>query len=120
MLPTRAGVAILVILAVRCEPSLGYEVVVRNTGNRDVDNVRVSYGRFVDEPGVIPPRIHSGHLDVQEPLPVEAVVEWRDADGETHRQVVRVMPRSDFRGVLVFEIDAEDRVKVSTETPPRY
>lgn len=83
-----------------------------------MDDVRVTYGGFVDEPGVLAPGSHKGHLDVQEALPKEAAVEWRDTNGGRHRKVVKVMPRSEFRGVLVFEIDAENRVRVLTESPP--
>ena len=115
----RAGLVVLVLLVVqRCEAPVGYHVMVRNTGYRDVDNVRVAYGNFSDAPGVIPPGIYKRRLDVQEPLPLEAALEWRDADGKLHRQTVKVMPRSQFKGVLIFEIDSANRVDVRTAAPP--
>lgn len=111
-------VTVLLVFAVGCDAPLGYEVVVRNTGSRDVDAVRLSFGKFVDEPGVLSAGSHSGHMDVREPLPTEAVVEWRDMNGGAHRAVLKVMPRSEFRGVLVFEINDQEHVAVMTEVPP--
>ena len=119
--PVRAAWAILLLLTVqRCERPLGYQVWIRNTSTQEIHNVRVSYGRFLFDQPIIMAGVEGSYLDVQEPLPAKALVEWRDASGKAHRDVVRVMPHSEFKGVLIFEIDRQNRVKVRTESPPHY
>ena len=120
MSAARVGLMILLFAFHGCERPLGYHVTVRNTGHHDVNDVRVAYGNFSDAPGVLPPGIDKTHLDVHEPVPAEAVVEWRDAEGTSHREVVKVMPRSAFKGVLIFEIDGTNDVQVRTEARPRH
>lgn len=120
-LVVRLAMAMFLMVATqRCERPLGYQVRIANTGTSEIHDVRVTYGRFVDQLLQLAPGIDSTYLDVQEPLPSEAAVEWRDSSGNPHREVVKVMPQSEFRGVLIFEIDRENRVRVRTEAPPRH
>jgi hypothetical protein len=97
-----------------------YLVRMRNTGSRDIDNARVSYGKFTSDAGILIPRADDTELAVREPLPTSAVVEWTDADGARHREVVKVALPQRFKGVLVFEIDGSNRARAVTESPPPH
>lgn len=117
----RLVIAIAVMMvALGCEPPLGYQLRVRNAAQQDINSVRVSYGDFLFDQPTMKAGIEATYHDVQEPLPTEAIVEWRYSDGASHREVVNVMPRSAFRGVLVIEIDGDNGVNVRTEAPPRH
>ena len=97
----------------------GYSVRLRNTGPRQIDAARVRYGNFASDVGLLIAHAADTHLDVRESLPKSALVEWRDADGTYHREMVHVAIPQGFKGVLVFEIDGTNQVHVLTEPPPR-
>lgn len=110
---------LVAVVLVACFEGEGYSVKMLNTGSRDIDDAQVSYGRFVDNMGVLIPNAEKVYLSVREPLPRTAVVEWRDADGARHQETVTVL-FARFQGVLVFEIDGQNHVHVRTESPPPH
>jgi hypothetical protein len=93
---------------------------VRNIGTRQIDETRVSYGKFTSDVGVVVANAADTHLQVREPLPQTALVEWTDADGRSHRETVEVSFPHGFKGVLVFDIDDSNHVHVLTEPPPQH
>ena len=97
-----------------------YSLRVRNIGQREIDNVEVTYEGHRSAPGVLMPGAQDTELAVPHPLPKRATVRWRDADLKEHREAVDVTFAQTFKGVLVFEIDELNRVKVRTESPPRH
>jgi hypothetical protein len=93
-----------------------YNVIVKNVGNRTIDDAHVVYGEFRSIGGIIIPRSEKGHGHPQYPIPTTATVEWRTEDGQMHRKEVEVkslVPKS-FSGDIVFEIDDGNNVTVRT------
>ena len=104
-----------------CYPNdLGYAVRMRNTGPREITDASVTYGDFKFDAGILIRDGDHENLEVHEPTPKSAVVEWRDADGRQHTETVKVSLPQRFKGVLVFEIDAANNVRVVMESRPQH
>lgn len=91
-----------------------YNVVIKNVGERRIENAHVVYGEFRSIGGVIIPGSQKGHGHPEYPIPETATVEWRTEDGVMHRQDVQVktlVPKR-FRGDIQFEIADDDTVTV--------
>ena len=118
---TTKAIAFLGIAVFACfSDERGYSIRLKNTGVRQIEGVRVQYGKFASDVGVLIANAADTQLDVREPLPRSAIIEWTDADSRRHREVVNVSLRRAFKGVLVFEIDGANHVHVTTESPPRH
>lgn len=109
-----AVIAGLLVLG-SCDDAQQYAVRMRNIGSSEVENARVSYGQFVFAAGILISAGDHEQIDVREPLPHTAVVEWTDSFGVRHRQVVNISFPQGFKGVLVFEIDGANRARALTE-----
>lgn len=91
-----------------------YNVVVKNVGQRTIDDAHVTYGQFRSVGGILPSGIYAGHGHPEYPIPATATVEWRTEDGMMHHQdleVKKLVPKG-FRGDIEFEIADDDTVTV--------
>src|SRR5438552_9860661 len=110
---------VVALLAMACEGA-HHDVVVRNTGSRDITDARVEYSDAAFTAGVVVPRSDAKVLALPRRIPKEATVSWTDAHGARHREKVLVNFPEGFKGVLVFEIDDANRLRVLTEALPHY
>ena len=105
------------ILWITCAGGTEYSVILRNTTSQMIDDGHVSYGAFKSIGGVIPPgafKEHSGILRSVRPIPEEATVQWRTADGVMHSKTVAVRSAlpADFSGSINFDIGEDEHVRV--------
>lgn len=91
-----------------------YSVVIKNVGERTINDASVSYGQFRSIGGIIIPKTWKSHGHPDHPIPAFATVEWRTDDGQMHRQDVEVKKRipKGFRGDIQFEIGDDNSVTV--------
>lgn len=100
-------------LAVGCRVE-DYNIVIKNVGQRRIENAHVVYGQFSSVGGVLSPGIYVGHGHPDFPVPAIAMVEWRTEDGLMHRkdvEVKKLVPKG-FHGDIQFEIADDNTVTV--------
>ncbi len=91
-----------------------YNVVIKNVGKLSINDAHVLYGSFRSVGGIISPGSEAGHGNPEYRIPGVATVEWRTADGKTHRkdvEVKKLVPKG-FHGDIQFEIADDDTVTV--------
>ena len=103
---------VLILLSIGCAPDYG--VAVRNLTSSLITDAHVTFGNFKSTGGAIDPGIYKITHEIGEPIPEEATVEWRTADGRLHVKrvaVKSVIPRN-FSGRIFFEIMPDQTVRV--------
>lgn len=106
---------LIVLFAVSCAKE--FSVAIKNVGSEDIYDAHIFIDQFRSAGGILPPGISATHGGIPGPIPEAVIVEWESADGVKHRERVAVpesIPR-DFDGDIVFQIDGENRVTVTTE-----
>lgn len=108
----------LPIALIACVRTDCYSVKMRYVGRGVIHDARVSYGSFTFNAGVLIPNGAHEYLEVCEPVPQIAIVEWTDASGNRERSGVRVVTGKRFHGVLVIEVGDRNMARAIVEQPP--
>ena len=108
-----AGSLLMVLFTAGCNVE-EYNISIRNTGSAPITEAHVIYDGFRSAGGNIQPGGGGVHLLPDYPIPDRATVEWRTADGQTHRtevEVRKLIPKG-FRGDIQFGIAEDNTVTV--------
>lgn len=97
----------LALAAIGCAPP--FDIVLLNSGTRNVSGAHVSFNGFQSLGGVLVPNAEKVHGGVNERVPEMAALEWIDSSGRSHTTSLTVPPRPSGEKGLVFEIsDSND------------
>lgn len=111
-------VIMLGIILSGCTGSSNYHLVIKNTGNSKIDEVKVVFDNFNFEFGIISSHKFAMHSSVGEkyPLPEKATIEWQTSDGLAHKKTVEIktsIPEKFKEITIIISINGENNVAIS-------
>ena len=111
-----ARVAPLLLLLSLCASGPQYDIEIKNSTGRFIQDAHVRFDGFESIGGTLAPDAKKVHGGIRRPLPAVVDVVWASDTGERHDVRVAVNLPAHFIGVVAFEIAADNSVAVTSET----
>lgn len=101
-----------------CTGSSNYHLVIKNTGDSEIEKVKAIFDDFDFTFGIIIPKGISKYSSVGEKysLPKKATIEWQTSDGLAHKRTVEIktsIPEKFKEITIIISINGENNVAVS-------